>query len=147
MFGRYLLDFLAGCGKVLAILSPLILLVAGIWSSGSNCTGDCGVGMAMLVVFMLPAIGLFALVVLLPLVIFLVARWTRYRPTQRLGAFAFVPLVIGTLVAVRIVLGMQAEAGVKPEYLSRTIDPPSARLNIFYGQEEAAFAAKNATQC
>jgi hypothetical protein len=128
MFGRYLPDFLAGCVKVLTILSPLLLLVLVIWTGGSNCTGDCGVGMAMLVVFMLPAIGLFVLVVILPLVIFLVARWTRDRPTQRFGAIAFVPLVVGALVAVRIVLGIQAVAGVKPEYLSRAIEHPVGKV-------------------
>jgi hypothetical protein len=139
------LELLTGCLKLLAILAPVWLPLLLIFGSltGGNCRHDCAVGVGMLFVTILAIVARLAPLLLfigLPLVLWLLYRWTHQRPVQFIGAVTFLPvLLVGwwSYTAIRdMAAASRIEAAMRPEYLSRTIAKPVGKLNhlIFFGQ-------------
>lgn len=127
-------DLLIGLIKLAAILAPLWLPLLMIFGD-SGCKGDCGVGMGMLFIALLGvavAFGPILLLVGVPLVAFLLHRWTRGRPVQFVSGVSIIPLlVIGVLAYNGIrehIRSSEFQAAMRPEYLSRTFAKPVGKL-------------------
>ena len=119
-------QFFIGAAKALVVLG-LISIVPYLWLSSYQCRGECtGAGWALL--FILPILAIGAIVAL-PIFLVVLGRWTRERPYQQFGGIAIVPIVIVGGLALRALLGVQALAAVKPEYVSRTIEQPVGAID------------------
>lgn len=138
-------ELLTGCLKLLAILAPIWLSLFLVFGSlaGGNCRHDCAVGIGMLFIAMLAIfvqLAPFFLFIGLPLVFWLLYRWTRQRPTQFIGGLAFIPMLIAggwSYAAIRdMAAASRIEAAMRPEYLSRTIAKPVGKLDhlILFGK-------------
>lgn len=129
-----LLDFIIGSFKVLVILSPAWLLVLSFLGGTGDCRGDCGVGMGMLFIVIVVYLGPALLVIGIPIVLGLLIWWTKGRPAQLVGGIALIPLLLtawsGFGYIRDTVASSKIEAGIRPEYLSRTVAKPVGRLEL-----------------
>lgn len=126
-------NILIGFGKTIVVLSPLAIVAYAVLGDHDNCRGDCAVGLAMLFVFYLPIIGIIFVLVLLPLMVFAVARWTADSPVQRASAFGLVPLVIVAVIGVNAYNKNASSrleySEMKEAYLKRAVDNPMGKAD------------------
>ena len=90
--------------------------------------------MGMLFIVIVVYFGPALLVIGIPIVLGLLIWWTKGRPAQLLGGIALIPLLLTAWSGFGYIRDTTAsskiEAGIRPEYLSRTVAKPVGRLEL-----------------